>query len=116
MGCRLAAQGTHIDLVPKDGHSKIGSAEGAIDGIDHMVTASLLDTNIPKCYWDIVVEHCTLLNAVTQSCPTDHGITIYEAVMALLFSWIARISSCLPRTRLVCFWGSLLLKTAPVLF
>jgi len=65
--------------VPKDEHSKIGSAERAIDEIDRMFAASLLDSNIPKCYWDIVGEHCSLLNAVTQSCPTDHGITIYEA-------------------------------------
>ena len=84
MGSRLAAQGTHIDPVPKDEHSKIGSAERAIDEIDRMVAASLLDTNIPKCYWDIVGEHCTLLNAVTQSCPTDHGITIYEAETGLI--------------------------------
>jgi hypothetical protein len=131
MGSRLAAQGTHIDPVPKDEHSKIGSAERAIDEIDRMVAASLLDSNIPKCYWDIVGEHCSLLNAVTQSCPTDHGITIYEAETGLipdldalpplgcfgvryLSKLIARISSCLPRTRLVCFWGSLLSETAPM--
>jgi len=49
-----------------------------------MVGVSLLDTNIPKCYWDIVGEHCTLLNAVMQSCPTDHGITVYEAGTGLI--------------------------------
>jgi len=49
-----------------------------------MVAASLLDTNTPKCYWDIVGEHCTLLNAVTQSWPTDHCITIYEAQTVLI--------------------------------
>ena len=131
MGSRLAAQGTHIDPVPKDEHSKIGSAERAIDEIDRMVAASLLNSNIPKCYWDIVGEHYSLLNAVTRSCPTDHGITIYEAETGLipdldalpplgcfgvlcLSKLIARISSCLPRTRLVCFWGSLLSETAPM--
>ena len=49
MGCRLAAQGTHIDPVPKDEHSKIGSAERAIDEIDRMVAASLLNSIISKC-------------------------------------------------------------------
>jgi len=75
LGSRLAAQVTHIVPVPKDEHSKIGSAERAIDEIDRMVAASLLNSNIPKCYWDIVCEHCSWLNAVTQSCPTvmdDH--------------------------------------------
>ena len=65
-------------------HSKIGSAERAIDEIDRMVAASLLDSNIPKCYWDIVGVHCSLLNAVTQSCLTDHGITIYETKTGLI--------------------------------
>ena len=72
MGSRLAAQGMHIDPVPKDEHSKIGSAERAIDQIYRMVAASL------------VGEHCSLLNAVTQSCPTDHGIPIYEAETGLI--------------------------------
>ena len=58
--------------MPKDEHSKIGSAERAIDQIYRMVAASL------------VGEHCSLLNAVTQSCPTDHGITIYEAETGLI--------------------------------
>jgi len=49
MGSRLAAQGTHIDPVPKDEHSNIGSAERAIEEIDRMVAALLLDSNIPSC-------------------------------------------------------------------
>ena len=84
MGSRLAAQGTHIDPVSKDEYSKIGSAERAIDEIDRMVTVSLLDLNISKCYWDTFREHCSLLNAVTQSCPTDHDITIHEAQTGLI--------------------------------
>jgi len=60
LGSRLAAQVTHIDPVPKDEHSKIGSAKRAIDEIDRMVAASLLNSNIPKCYWDIVCEHCSM--------------------------------------------------------
>ena len=48
MGSRLAAQGTHIDPVPKDEHSKIGSAECAIDEIDRMVAASLLNSTFPS--------------------------------------------------------------------
>jgi len=51
MGFQLAAQGTHNDPVLKDKHSKIGSAERAIDKIDCMVAvaASLLDANVSKC-------------------------------------------------------------------
>ena len=52
--------------------------------IDRMVAAPLLNSQIPKCNWDIVGEHCSLLNAVTQSCPTDHGITIHEAETGLI--------------------------------
>jgi hypothetical protein len=48
MGSRLAAQGTHIDPVPKDEHSKIGSAECGIDEIDRMVAASLLNSTFPS--------------------------------------------------------------------
>jgi len=86
VGSRLAAQGTHIDTVPKDEHFKIGSFECAIHEIGRIVTPSVLDTNIPKCYCYIVGKHCTLLNAVTQrqSLPTDHGITTYEAETGLI--------------------------------
>jgi len=84
MGSQLAAQVMHIDTAPKDEHYQVGLAERAINEIDRMVAVSLLDTNIPKCYWDIVGEHCTLLNALTHSNPTDHGITVYEARTGLI--------------------------------
>ena len=48
MGSRPAAQAIHIDPVPKDEHSKIGSAECAIDEIDRMVAASLLNSTFPS--------------------------------------------------------------------
>ena len=48
MGVRLAAQGTDIELVPKDEHSKLGSAERAIDEISRMAAVVMLDTNVPK--------------------------------------------------------------------
>jgi hypothetical protein len=53
--------------VPKDEHSKLGSAEGSIEEISRMVAVVMLDTNVPQYAWDIVGEHCSLINAVTQS-------------------------------------------------
>ena len=57
-GERIAAQGMHINPVSKDKHSKIDSAVRAIDNIDRMVATLLLDSNIPKSYWDVIGEHC----------------------------------------------------------
>ena len=49
MGVRLAAQGTDIEPVLKDEHSKLCSAERAIDEISQMVAVVMLDKNVPKC-------------------------------------------------------------------
>ena len=68
-----------IDPHPKDEHFKIGSAERAICGLDCMIACNILDSNLPPVSLDFGGEHCSLLNAVTQSCPTDDSITIYEA-------------------------------------
>jgi len=57
-GERIAAQGMHINPVSKDKHSKIDSAVRAIDNIDRMVATLLLDSNIPKNYWDVIDEYC----------------------------------------------------------
>ena len=70
--------------MPKDEHSKLGSAERAIEEISRMVAVVMLDINVPKYAWDIVGEHCSLINAVTQSCPTDSCITIYEAESGMI--------------------------------
>ena len=65
MGSRLAAQGMHIDPVPKDEHSKIGSAECGIDEIDRMVAASLLNSTFPS------VTGISLASTVREAlCPT----------------------------------------------
>jgi len=79
MGSRLAAQGTRIDPCPKDEHSKISSAERAIGELDRMIACSVLDGNLPPASWDLVGDQKYVLNAATQSCPTDDSITIYEA-------------------------------------
>ena len=84
MGSRLAAQGICIDPCPKDEHSKIGSAERAIGELDRMSACSVLDGNLPLASWDFVGEHCSLLNAVTRSCPTDDSITMYEAEAGMI--------------------------------
>jgi hypothetical protein len=47
MGVCFAAQGTDIEPVPKNEHSKLGSAERAIDEISRMVAVVMLDTNVP---------------------------------------------------------------------
>jgi len=46
----------------------------------------MLDTNVPKYEWDIVGGHCTLINAVTQSCPADNSITIYHAESVVIYN------------------------------
>ena len=53
--------------------------EKAIQDIDNMVACYMADRNLPKDCWDVVGEHCTLVNARTSPCPTDKSITIYEA-------------------------------------
>jgi len=74
MGSRLAAQSTHIDPVPKDEHSKIGSAKRAIDEIGCMVAASLPDTNIPKYYWTFPnVTGISLVSTALDSMPSMCG-------------------------------------------
>jgi len=49
-----------------------------------MAAVMMLDTNAPKYAWDIVGEHCSLINAKTQSCPTDSSVTIYEAESGMI--------------------------------
>ena len=74
-------------------------AERAIDEIDRMVACCLADANLPRASWDVVGKHCTLINAVTQSYPTDSSITIYEAetsrsgmILALPFTMLYLLS------------------------
>ena len=84
MGSRLATEGTRVDSCPKDQHSKIGSAERAIGELDRTIAYSVLDGNLPSASWDFVEKNCSLLNDVTQSCPNDDSITIYEAETGII--------------------------------
>ena len=84
MGSKLAAQGTRIDPCPKDEHSKNGSAEHAIGEFDRMIACGVLDGNLPPASWDLVGDDCSILNAITQSCPNNDSITIYEAEIGMI--------------------------------
>jgi len=46
----------------------------------------MLDTNVPKYAWGIVGEQCTLINGVTQSCPADSSIAIYQAESVVIYN------------------------------
>jgi len=45
MNVRLRAQGTDIESVPKDEHSKLGSVKRVVDEISCFVAVGMLDTN-----------------------------------------------------------------------
>ena len=49
----------HI-VVPKGEHHSIGIAEKGIQDLSVMLRCSLADSNIPRIYWDYVIEHCAL--------------------------------------------------------
>jgi len=43
-----------------------------------MVKSLLAVQNLPSYTWDILVEHSTLIHAVTRLCPTHKKVTVYE--------------------------------------
>ena len=83
MGARLVVQGTDIEPVPKDEHSKLGSAERALDGISRMVAVVMLDTNVPKYAWDIDGEHCSLINVVMASKSRNRAAPLIVALQSM---------------------------------
>lgn len=74
---------THI-VVPKGEHHSIGIAEKGIQDLSVMLRCFLADSNIPRAYWDYVIEHCALvLNMISPSI-CDPNITIHEAVHGVI--------------------------------
>jgi hypothetical protein len=65
--------------VPKGEHHANGPAEKGIGDIDRMTKAIMTDKNIPSRFWDIVAEHCVVLNAVTSPAVDEPTKTIFEA-------------------------------------
>ena len=69
----------HI-VVPKGEHESIGQAEKAVQDLSIMLRCYLADSNIPRMYWDHIIEHCALVNTMIQPSVCDSKITIYEAI------------------------------------
>jgi len=65
-----------LHVVPKGEHFANGPAERAIVLIDNMVKTLLAAHNLTCNTWDILVEHFTLIHAVTGLCPTNKKVTV----------------------------------------
>ena len=65
--------------MPKGEHHANGPAEKGIGDIDRMTKVIMSDKNIPSRFWDIIVEHCVFLNAVTSPAIDEPSKTIFEA-------------------------------------
>ena len=69
----------HI-VIPKGEHHTIGMAEKAVQDLTLMTSTSVADANLPRIYWDYVVEHAALVNSMVCESACDDSITIFEAV------------------------------------
>ena len=49
-----------------------------------MLKTILLDSGIPRDCWDIVVEHCALINSMTSPSLLDPSKTIFEVVNGVI--------------------------------
>jgi len=49
-----------------------------------MVKTLLAAQNLPSNIWDILVEHSTLIHAVTRLCSTNKKVTVYEAETGMI--------------------------------
>ena len=75
----LLANGVQHVVVPKGEHHANGPAEKGIGDIDRMTKAIMADKNIPSRFWDILAEHCVLINAITSPAVDEPTKTIFEA-------------------------------------
>jgi hypothetical protein len=75
----LPTNGVQHVVVPKGEHHANGPVEKDIGDIDRMTKEIMADKNIPSRFWDIVAEHCVVLNAVTSPAVDDPTKTIFEA-------------------------------------
>jgi hypothetical protein len=88
----LANDVQHI-VVPKGEHYANRPAEKGIGDIDRMTKAIMGDKNIPSQFWDIVAEHCVVLNAVTSpsGCASLSWCSIAQGAFAHQHSLDAQI-------------------------
>ena len=70
-------QTEHV-VVPKGEDHDNGPVEEGIGDIDRMTKTIMVDKNIPSRFWDIVTEHCVLLNAVISPTVDEPTKTIFR--------------------------------------
>jgi hypothetical protein len=74
----LLVNGVQHLVVTKGKHHTNGPVEKDIGDIDRMTKVIMTDKNIPSRFWDIVTEHCVVLNAVTSPVVNEPTKTIFE--------------------------------------
>jgi hypothetical protein len=65
--------------IPKGEHFLNGPAEKAIQDINNMIRAYVVDSNVPYKYWDFIGEHACYVNAMIRASPANPEMTIFEA-------------------------------------
>ena len=83
-GKLILVRGVESITVPKGEHYSNPHAEKAIQDLDKMLKAILLDSGIPHDCWDIVVQHCALINSMTSPSLLDPSKTIFEVVNGVI--------------------------------
>ena len=83
-GKLILVRGVESITVPKGEHYSNPLAEKAIQDLDKMLKAILLDSGIPHDCWDIVVQHCALINSMTSPSLLDPSKTIFEVVNGVI--------------------------------
>jgi hypothetical protein len=73
----LAKEVTHIK-VPKGEHYANGPAEKAIGDLDQMQRGFSAEANAPSNVWDIITEHATLVDLMTNPSRSDPSMTKFE--------------------------------------
>jgi len=73
-----------LHVVPKKEHFANVPAERAIALIDNTVKTLLAAHNLLCNTWDTLVEHSTLIHAVTRLCSTNNLVTVYEAETGMI--------------------------------
>ena len=68
---------THIK-VPKGEHYANGPAEKAIGDLDQMQRGFSAEANAPSNVWDIITEHATLVDLMTNPSRSDPSMTKFE--------------------------------------
>ena len=59
-------------------------AEKAIQDLEKMLKAILLDSGTPNDRWDIVIQHCALINSMTSPALLDPSKTISEVITGVI--------------------------------